>query len=286
MKTGHYLSLNSSGLHRLSYHEWGTPNDRPLLCVHGLSRNGRDFDALAKQLSAEGAWVICPDIAGRGLSEWLTNPADYCLEQYLHDLLALIARLNVNHVDWLGTSMGGIIGIMLSSKVHTPIARLILNDIGPDLGNLGIKRIQQALPQNAVIFSSLDLAERYFRRNLKDFGTLTDSQWRHLTKCSIKPTPTGDYTLRSDVNIHIPSFSAEDQQRLWTAWKNVRCPCLVIRGENSDVLLNDTITKMKHAHRRLTAIEIPQIGHAPFLSSELQIDIIRQWLANDTSLQL
>lgn len=279
MKTGYYTSLNSHGLHRLSYTEWGTPNARPLICVHGLGRNGRDFDALAKHLSSEGYWVICPDIAGRGKSDWLLNPADYRLEQYLHDLLALIARLNVEHVDWLGTSMGGLLGIVLSSYAHSPIKHLILNDIGPDISTKGLKRLKVSVNQHEQNFASLEIAERYFRRTLSGFGSLTDTVWRHLTKCSIKPTNTGGYTLRCDPTIHIPDFTEADQALLWTAWQGLRCPTLVIRGEHSDILLPDTLVKMKQHQRQLTIHEIPEVGHAPFLADPLQMTFISQWLS-------
>ena len=278
MKTGHYTSLNSRGLHRLSYSEWGTPTARPLVCVHGLGRNGRDFDALAQHLSTEGYWVICPDVVGRGLSDWLLNPADYCLEQYLHDLLALITRLNVESVDWLGSSMGGLLGIMLSSFANNPIKRLILNDIGPDISTQGLKRLKLSIPRNEPSFASLDIAERHFRRTLSGFGNLSDAEWRHLTKCSIKPTKTGGYTLRCDPAIRVPDFTDADQERLWNAWQQVRCPTLVLRGEFSDILLPETLTKMKQHHRRITTHEILDVGHAPFLSNPEQIALIQQWL--------
>jgi len=283
MKTGYYTSLNSRGLHRLSYTEWGTPNARPLICVHGLARNSRDFDAIAKRLSLEGYWVICPDIAGRGKSDWLLNPADYRLDQYLHDLLALIARLNVEHVDWLGTSMGGVLGIVLSSYANTPIKRLILNDIGPDIGSEGLKRLQLYINPDEHNFVSLEIAERYFRRTLSSFGALTDANWRHLTKCSIKPTNTGGYTLRCDPTIQVPDFTDAIQAFLWAAWQQVRCPTLVIRGEHSDILLPETLTKMKQHHRNLTIQEILDVGHAPFLADALQMDIIAQWLTPHAS---
>lgn len=281
MKTGHYLSLNRCGLHRLHYTEWGTPNAQPLLCVHGLGRNGRDFDPLAKTLSAQGYWLVCPDVAGRGQSDWLLDPADYRLEQYVQDLLTLLARLGVDHIDCLGTSMGGLIGLVLASYPNTPIKRLILNDIGPDISRHGLQRLQSHLPRSES-FASLDIAERYFRHHLRGFGPLTDSQWRHLTKCSIKPTSTGQYTLRCDPAIRVPDFTEAKQQALWTAWQQIRCPTLVIRGECSDILLPETIEKMKQTHRRLTHYEIADAGHAPFLSTPAQIGLIAAWLKGQT----
>ncbi len=278
MKTNYYLSLNSDGLHRLSYSEWGTPNDKPFICVHGLGRNGRDFDRLANYLSQEGAWVICPDIAGCGLSDWLKNPADYCFNQYLHDLLALMARLNANHVNWLGTSIGGLLGLRLASQANSPIERLILNDIGPDITHDGLKRLQLTLAKNELRFASLDLAERYFRRTLSGFGALSNHQWRHLTKCSIKPTASGAYTLRSDPRISIPDLKPEEQPCLWTAWQKMRCPSLVVHGETSDILLNDSLINMQRAQPRLSLLEIPEVGHAPFLSSDHEMAFIQQWL--------
>lgn len=279
MKSHYYLNLNSHGLHRVHYTEWGTPNARPLICVHGLSRNGRDFDTLAHALSQKGYWVICPDMAGRGLSDWLLNPADYDLQQYLHDILALLARLQVEQVDWLGTSMGGLIGIALSSLANSPIKRLILNDIGPDISNDGIRNIKTYLTAKALSFTSLDQAEQYFRKSLQGFGAMTDEQWRHLTKCSIKPTPTGGYTLRCDPNIRIPDFTATDQQQLWHSWQQVRCPTLLIRGEHSDILSPQTVLKMQQHHRHLTFHEILEVGHAPSLATPEQIELVEQWLS-------
>lgn len=278
MKSHYYLSLNSRGLHRLHYTEWGNPTNKPLICVHGLSRNGRDFDTLAKALSQKGYWVICPDIAGRGLSDWLLNPADYDLKQYLHDILALLARLQVEQADWLGTSMGGLIGIALSSFAKSPIKRLILNDIGPDICNDGIRHIKTYWSTTALNFNSLDKAEQYFRRSLQGYGAMSDEQWRHLTKCSLKPTPTGGYTLRCDPNIRIPDFTLADQQHLWDCWQQVRCPTLLIRGEHSDILSSQTVMKMQQNHKHLSFHEILETGHAPSLATVEHIELIEQWL--------
>lgn len=276
MKSGHYLSLNSCGLHRLHYTEWGTPNAHPLICTHGLGRNGRDFDALATTLSHEGYWVICPDLVGRGHSDWLLNTDDYHIEQYLHDLLTLIARLGVEQVDWLGSSIGGLIGIALAGFANSPVKRLILNDIGPDIASAGIKRLQSAV-SNVFDFNSLDLAERYFRQTLSGIGTLDAGQWRHLTKCSIKPTHTGGYTLRCDPKIHSSDLGTIDQQRLWDAWQQLRCPTLALRGELSDILAPDTLVKMQQ-QRHFSSHEVLGVGHAPFLADAESIDVIRQWL--------
>ena len=277
MKTGHYLSLNSRGLHRLHYTEWGMPNACPLICVHGLSRNGRDFDTLATALSQEGYWVICPDMAGRGHSDWLVNAKDYCLEQYLHDALALIARLGVEQVDWLGSSIGGLMGIALAGFASSPVKRLILNDIGPDIASAGIKHLQCAAP-NVFDFNSLDLAERYFRQTLSGIGNLDTGQWRHLTKCSIKPTHTGGYTLRCDPKIYAADLNTTDPQRLWQAWQQLRCHTLTLRGELSDVLTPESLVKMQQQQRRCSVHEILGAGHTPFLADPESIDTIRQWL--------
>lgn len=284
MKQHYYLSLDSQGFHRLAYTSWGTPTDRPLICVHGVARNSRDFDVLAHYLSKQGYWVICPDIAGRGLSDWLSNSEDYNTELYLHDLMALIARLNVEQVDWLGTSLGGLLGMALASKPNSPIRRLILNDIGPDINNDGLKRLQAYVNAGIVNFNSIEHAIRYFKTALNTFGSLPEDIWRHIAKNGIKPNKTGGYTLRKDPAIMLNKIKSTDQQLYWQLWEKVRCPSLILHGELSDVLLAETTAKMKHHHRRCEIVTIPEVGHAPSLMTEEQVSLINHWLKHTRSL--
>lgn len=175
-----------SGLHRMAYTEWGDPaNPQVLVCVHGLSRNGRDFDDLARAMT-DSHRVVCPDIVGRGRSDWLRDPSGYGVPQYVTDMMVLIARLDVETVQWLGTSMGGLIGMVLASLPGTPVSRLLLNDVGPAISSESIRRIGEYIGR-APRFAGLEEAERYIRAVSAPFGALSDTQWRALTESSVRP---------------------------------------------------------------------------------------------------
>src|SRR5258708_7125512 len=171
--------LGPHGFHRIGYVEWaGPPGARTVLCVHGLTRNGRDFDVLAEALARR--WrVVCPDVAGRGKSEWLSHGEDYAYPLYLADMTALIARLDVAEIDWVGTSMGGLIGMMLAAQPGTPIRRLVVNDVGPLIAKEGLERIATYVGEDPS-FPDLAALEAYQRRVAASFGQLTDAQWHHL----------------------------------------------------------------------------------------------------------
>ncbi len=171
----------------MAYAEWGAAEAaRVVLCVHGLTRSGRDFDRLAAALAASGCRVVCPDVVGRGSSDWLEDPAGYAYPQYLADMTALIARLDVEAVDWVGTSMGGLIGMMLAAQPGTPIRRLVINDIGPFIPKAALARIGDYLGQDQS-FADLEAAEAHLRTVHAPFGPLTDAQWEHLTLHSVRP---------------------------------------------------------------------------------------------------
>ena len=182
--------VSPAGLHAMAYREWGAPdNPRVLICVHGLARNGRDFDDLARALAADYR-VVCPDVVGRGRSDWLRDPLAYGIPQYVADMMVLIARLDVDSVAWLGTSMGGLIGMALASLEHSPVSRLLLNDVGPVLSSESIRRIGDYIGR-APAFDTLDDAERYIRLVSAPFGALSDVQWRQLTESSLRQRAEG-----------------------------------------------------------------------------------------------
>src|SRR5512142_2979850 len=192
--------LSPAGFHDMAYVEWGDPrNARVLVCVHGLTRCGRDFDFLAQAL-ANDYRVVCPDVAGRGRSDWLKDKSLYTIPQYASDMAALIARLDVESVDWLGTSMGGLIGMLLAAQEKTPVARLILNDVGPVLSAVSLARIGEYVGK-APRFESVDQAEAFIRFVAAPFGALTDAQWRHLTVHVVKTAEDGKVDLRYDPGI-------------------------------------------------------------------------------------
>jgi len=274
------LCSSPSGLHRMVYSEWGAhDNPNVLICVHGLSRNGRDFDDLARALAADFR-VICPDVAGRGRSDWLRDPLDYGLRQYVADMVTLIARLDVEQVSWLGTSMGGLIGMVLASLDDTPVARLLLNDVGPAISLESIRRIGAYIGR-APQFDSIESAEKYIRLVSAPFGVLTDAQWRHLTLTNLRRTADGRWEMNYDPAI-AESFrraTADGEIDLWPLYDRIRCPTLVIRGAESDLLTHETVVAMAKRGPSPEVVEVPNVGHAPMFMDEAQIDLARRFFA-------
>ena len=195
--------LGHGGFRQLAYAEWGSPKARrTVVCVHGVSRSGRDFDALAMALVDRGARVIAPDLPGRGRSEWLASAAHYTDRAYTGAMSTLLARLDVEHVDWIGTSLGGHIGMMLAAEPGTPVRRLVLNDFGARVSAAALRRIGGYLTRTWR-FESIDALESHLREALAPFGNLTDAQWRHLAVHSAAPGPDGDLRFHFDPAIGI-----------------------------------------------------------------------------------
>jgi len=274
-----YLGLSAGGFHRLAYAEWGAPHARQVaLCVHGLTRSGRDFDALAGALALAGLRVACPDVVGRGRSDRLADPAGYGYPQYLADMSALIARLDVPRVDWVGTSMGGLMGMLMAAQPNTPLRRLVVNDVGPFIPKAAVTRIGEYVGRDPR-FADLAAAEAYFREVHAPFGPLTDAQWRHLTEHSLAAAEDGGYRLAYDPAIAAP-FRVEEPQDvdLWPVWEAIEIPVLVLRGAASDLLLAETAAEMAARGPRAEVVEIPGCGHAPALMDEAQTALVRDWL--------
>ena len=274
--------MGPRGLHYMAYTEWGDPNNRNvLLCVHGLTRNARDFDALAQALSGDYR-VVCPDVVGRGRSDWLRVKLDYSFPLYVSDMVTLIARLGVSHVDWVGTSMGGVIGMLLASQPHTPVRRLVLNDVGPLITAESLRRIGQYIGQ-ASVFPTLEAAEGYMRQIGASFGPLTDEQWQHLTRYSVRPAE-GGYTLNYDPGLSDPfrMMPILLDVETWEAFDRICHPVLAIRGAESDLLKRETWLEMAERGPRARLIEFPGIGHAPMLMAEDQIAAIRGFLRDSS----
>ncbi len=272
-----FLGLSAAGFHRVAYTQWGRDDAPAVLCVHGLTRNGRDFDPLALEL-ADRRRVACPDVVGRGKSAWLPIPALYGYPQYCADMAALIARMGVDQVDWVGTSMGGLIGMMLAAQPNNPIRRLVINDVGPLISKVGLQRIADYVGKDPV-FEDVAAVEAYLRFTLMGFGRLTDGQWRHLAEHSARQRPDGLLGLAYDPGI-ADAFKAQPMQDvdLWALWDRVTCPVLVLRGANSDLLTAETAEEMTRRGPGARIIEIPHTGHAPALMSEEQIAIVRSFL--------
>ena len=296
MKQKGYLGLSPEGFHRLAYTEWGSfSGEMPsIVCVHGLTRNGRDFDALAAYLQAQDRHVLCPDIVGRGESAWFANPLHYNFPQYVSDMSALLSQTNTAPIDWIGTSMGGLIGMMIAAMPNNPIRKLVLNDIGPQIPVKGLRRIRQYTGK-APVFNSIQAAKDYFKKNYADFGSLTDEEWGTLTHHSIKKIESGAYCLKidpmiarakskkqwlSDVLTH-PRKALEGvlfDIDLWAIWQQIQCPVLVIHGKQSDLLTAKIILNMQQIKPSLICYEVDDAGHAPALLEPQQHDVITNWL--------
>jgi pimeloyl-ACP methyl ester carboxylesterase len=277
--------LGHGGFRRLAYAEWGPEKaERTVICVHGVSRTGRDFDVLAAALAAEGARVIAPDLPGRGRSEWLALPRHYTDRAYTSAMSTLIARLDVKEVDWIGTSLGGHIGMLMASEYATPVRRLVLNDFGSRVSASALRRIGAYLSKRWR-FASVEDLEAHLREIHEPFGNLTDAQWHHLAHYSAAPDPAGGVRFHFDPAIGqrfaIPIYL---DVVLWQLWDRIECPVLALRGENSDLLSAETTRQMlsrgpaAKAGGQVSVVEVPACGHAPALMEAAQIAVIKDFL--------
>lgn len=267
------------GLHRMVYWEWGDARNRDVLvCVHGLARTGRDFDELARTLCSQFR-VVCPDVVGRGDSDRLPDPALYSMGQYLSDTVTLIARLDVEAVYWLGTSMGGLIGMALAAQSGSPVAKLVLNDAGPVVARAALERIAGYLGKTPT-FASIGEAEQHIRAIAASFGPHSDAQWRFLTETFLRKNDDGTWRAHYDPRI-AEAYQAEMPEKdleLWNLYDAVRCPTLVLRGEHSDLLARATAAEMTRRGPKAKVVEIPGVGHAPTLLHADQIAVVRDFL--------
>lgn len=272
--------LSPAGFHTMAYVEWGDPhNPKVVVCVHGLTRCSRDFDFLAQALAQEYR-VVCPDVVGRGRSDWLANKALYGVPQYSADMVTLLARLDVEGVDWVGTSMGGLIGMALAAQPRTPIRRLLLVDVGPVVTAASIARISEYVGKGPR-FDSIEQAEAYIRLVAAPFGPLSDAQWRHLAEHSVKRAADGRFDLHYDPGIAEPFRAAMGEGKdyeIWQIYDLIRCPTRVLRGETSDVLTAETAREMSSRGPHPQVVEIAGVGHAPMLMDEAQVAQVRDFL--------
>jgi pimeloyl-ACP methyl ester carboxylesterase len=281
---GEVRALGAHGYVRVAYVEWG-PADaaQVVLCVHGLTRNARDFDFLAQRLAKAGKRVLVPDLPGRGRSEWLPNAADYATPIYLSAATAVIARSGADQVDWVGTSLGGHIGMELAALPGTPVRRLVLNDFGARIAGIALQRISTYLRVKRH-FASIEDLESHLRTVHEPFGRLTDAQWRHLAIHSAVKTDDGDYRQHFDPAIsRVFSWPLMVDISLWHVWEKVACPTLILHGEDSDLLHASTVREMQRrglaAKKGLVrAVEVREVGHAPALMADYQIAIVEDFL--------
>jgi pimeloyl-ACP methyl ester carboxylesterase len=265
--------LSASGLHHMAYWEWGDPaNRRVLVCVHGLSRQGRDFDTLARDLSGEYR-VVCPDVVGRGRSGRLADPMGYAIPTYVADMVTLLARLDAEQLDWVGTSMGGLIGLSLASLPGCTIRRLVLNDVGPTIQWAAIQRIGTYLGVPAHWKTQDEAADALWSVS-QGFGPHTREQWLALTRPQLVPEGDG-WRSHYDPAIAVPfraltePMATAGETMLWQAWQRVAVPVLLLRGAQSDLLSADTARRMLD-RAGTTLREFAGVGHAPTLVADDQ----------------
>ncbi|MES3024179.1 MAG: alpha/beta hydrolase [Pseudomonadota bacterium] len=279
--------ISTSGLHQMAYKEWGDQsNPRVLICVHGVTRAGDDFDNLARAL-ADHYRVVCPDVVGRGRSGRLGDPSLYGIPQYVNDMVTLIARVTANGeagtVDWFGTSMGGLIGMLLASKPGTPIARLVINDIGPTLDSVALHRIGDYIGQD-LRFPTFEAGASFVRAVSASFGEHTEDEWHKLASDVLAQDGDGKWVRRYDMALAQPFREATlestkaDEAALWAAYDAIRCPTLLVRGADSDLLSRETAQAMRERGPRPAFVELPGVGHAPTFLHADQIAIARQFL--------
>ncbi len=284
MRSDFVLGLGSTGFHRMHYVEWGDPaGERVAICVHGLTRNGRDFDDLAQALLPDFR-VVCPDVVGRGKSDWLQAKDAYGTVQYCADMTALIARVTApggaahHRVYWVGTSMGGIIGMLLAASPKSPIEKLVLNDVGAVIPKAALERIGTYVGKDPR-FRSLQEIEAWERTAYAPFGPLTDAQWHHLTEHNTKQHEDGGWGVRYDPGIAVPFRQGPiTDVDLWQYYDAIRCPTLLLRGAQSDLLTRDTAVQMTRRGPQPGLIEFEGIGHAPMLMAGDQVKVVRDFL--------
>ncbi len=274
--------LSPAGLHDMAYVEWGA-KDNPdvLVCVHGLTRTGRDFDRLARVL-AERYRVVCPDVVGRGRSAWLRDPSGYALPQYVSDMVTLVARLNVPTVRWLGTSMGGLIGMALAGQPGSPISRLVLNDVGPTINPQAVARIGEYVGKPVRFTTEADAVD-YITLISMGFGLKNRDDWREVARTVLKRDGDG-FILHYDPKVAVPikamtpEIAMASEAALWRIYDQIKCPTLLIRGETSDLLSRETAAAMTGRGPRAVLTEFAGVGHAPMFFDDEQIGFVRDYL--------
>jgi pimeloyl-ACP methyl ester carboxylesterase len=275
MRNGRVRYLLADGFHEMAYVERGSPGRPVVVCVHGLTRQGRDFDRLAEELASDFR-VICPDLPGRGLSDWLSDPNLYQPQTYVTALSHLLAVID-EPVLWVGTSLGGICGLVLAAQSGTPLTRMVLNDIGPFIPAAALARIRDyMLPP--TVFADLHALEAHLRVIHAPFGVPDDAGWTEMAQHSARTLPNGRVTLHYDPAIADPIRAQEPVDvNLMAFWQKIEVPMLTIRGESSDLLLPETLAEMERSGS--ASLIVPGAGHAPALMDEKTIATIRSFLA-------
>jgi pimeloyl-ACP methyl ester carboxylesterase len=308
-RLNHVQCLDNRGLHRMAYWEWGDAgNPRVLVCAHGLTRQGRDFDTLARALCSTYR-VVCPDVVGRGRSEWLADPMTYAVPQYVADMVTLLARLDAQSVDWVGTSMGGLIGLGVAAlkaspgrsqdaaspsggatpqggaggaRSDSPLRRFVINDVGPTIEPAAIARIGGYVGR-AAQWSTLEEAADALWEISQGFGPHTREQWLALTEPQLQRDgsvfkPRSDPAIALPFKAVTPAMAQAGEALLWQAWDSLVLPTLLLRGAQSDLLSAATAQAMTQRGPRAQLVQFDGVGHAPMLVQPEQVAAVRDFL--------
>ena len=269
--------------HRMAYHAWGDPNNpKVLLCVHGLTRRGSDFKTLA-QAMCKDYYVVCPDVVGRGDSDWLANPMLYAVPQYVADIALLVKKLGVSQVNWLGTSMGGLIGMVYAAMPNSPIKKMLINDVGPKIEPEALKRLGSYVGQAFTFVNRADALER-LNQICATFGEHTPKEWETYNGPMLIQKD-GQWIMHYDPNISVPFASVNPimakagEMAMWHAFKQIHIPMLIVRGGDSDLLSAATVAEMCRVNPYARSIEIPHVGHAPAFVKSEQIALAKEFFS-------
>lgn len=271
-----FLTCQNLEIH---YTEWGEPDAPVVICWHGLTRTGRDFDELAEALATHYR-VICPDTPGRGLSEWSETPLEhYIVPFYAQIALDLAKQLGIEQFKWVGTSMGGLIGMVVAALAPERVQKLVLNDVGPEVPVAAVERIR-TYAGSQPSFNSVSELEAWLRQVYIPFGENTDAFWRRMAMTSSRRTEQGQITLHYDVRLVEPFKNYTGEETLWPLWAHILCPTLIIRGELSDLLSAEQVEQMlaRKPESNAQTVSFAQVGHAPTLATPEQIAVVRGFL--------
>jgi len=275
------FGFSAGGWHRIAFTDWGPLGDRtPVLCVAGLSRQGRDFDFLAEELARLGRRVLCPDLPGRGRSGRLPSALYYVFPQYCADVTRVAHATGAQQIDWVGTSLGGLIGMVLAGTPGNRIRRLVVNDIGPLVPHQAEVRIGERLGRMPERFKTFEDAMAFFRLAFADYGAMDDVCWHHIVRHSIDWSDRDRaFRVLYDRNIttayHLYRYYTTP---LWTFWRNIKVPILILAGEKSNVLPLELVREMQRQNPRARCLKVPDVGHMPMLMQSDQVDPIVQFL--------
>lgn len=266
----------------MAYTHWQSEmSDKTIICVHGLTRNGRDFDSLARQLVQHGH-IYCPDIVGRGKSDWLSDYQFYDFEQYISDMMTLMAQIKAKDIIWIGTSMGGIMGMLMAAMPNTPVSALILNDVGNIIPKESLQQIANYVGL-APSFKTFEAGKDYFKTTHHEFAPMSDENWNFLASHSLTEQNDGMFALAYDPNIGTKMREGDLTQDvdLTPIWSVITCPTMIIRGENSTLLPKSTVQNMIKSKQNVSYIEVPTAGHAPSLNGYFEQNAIMKWISKN-----